>query len=623
MMKQLRTIFMSESGAIAIVYVIIFPFLLASVAFALDGSLALNRKARLADATSEAILAIAAIDNRLVDERARNANKAIAKEYIGFYLPDNSEQLQHLDITMTDHIDREGYVDYSLIASVNLPALLPVSDLGFPSFDKNINVGNQGDNSGNARKFITTNATPADYVFVVDFSDTMNSSYTDSNGLATTRLDMLKTVVNDVISGSKHSDSQFALVPFDLGVPFKIENAVNAALAYKNQKNEAGGELIGCSALYVPRSTYSPANIDYAFWANKHIMQTQYPDYDSNKNTILYNTDRSRYLYYRFIVGESLEQDIGDLQQRGWCVHNTPSGVTTGLYLFSCEQDSTRSIFTSTNQQKFNDQYNHVVDLTKTMRGASSLERSSIVNSLTINYDATIDINNLFSHSNVQEFIQPWAPNMYEYRAFTGMCQSATPLYTVSDSLTQEQAEKNMAASFSSAQSRAFLIPLTTNSSEKENLVSDFMKMVAGGGTDSSIGLLRSVPIIAAGQNTKKVIIVISDGEDEVDPAIVSTELHSRGMCDAIKSGLKSESLYAANKIGVVAETAEIHYVSINDDNTNTERIAFWGKYCAKGDTETDSTQYVHTATDYSSLISTLKSIIGVETGYYIRDDQK
>ncbi|VTR57426.1 Uncharacterised protein [Serratia fonticola] len=44
--------------------------------------------------------------------------------------------------------------------------------------------------------------------------------------------------------------------------------------------------------------------------------------------------------------------------------------------------------------------------------------------------------------------------------------------------------------------------------------------------------------------NKKKVIIVISDGEDEVDPAIVAEEFHARGMCDVIKSGLKSGSLY-------------------------------------------------------------------------------
>lgn len=622
-MRDLRTTFMSESGAIAIVYVIVFPILLAAAAFAIDGSLALNRKARLADAASEAVLAIAAIDNRLANETARNVNKSIAKEYIHYYLPDNIEQIQRLDISMTDNIDEEGFVDYSLNASVNIPTLLPLTKMGFSSFDDTVNVGNKGDNSGNARKFITTTATPADYVFVVDFSDTMNSPYVGYNGLATTRLGMLQTVVNDVISGNTHPDSQFALVPFDLGVPFKVQDAVNAALPYKNQKNEAGGELIGCSTLYVPRSAYSPANIDYAFWANKHIMQEEYPIYTNNKNTILYNVDRSRYLYYRFIVGEAINEDIGDMQKRGWCVHNAQSGVPTGLYLFSCEEDPNRSIFTDANQEKFYDQYDRVVNLTQTMRGASSLERSSIFNSQTIDYDATVDINNLFSNSNVQEFIQPWAPNMYEYRAFTGMCQSATPLQTVSNSLSQEQAEKNMAATIKSAYPRAFLIPLTTNEAERRNLRTNFMGMVAGGGTDSSAGLLRSVPIIAAGKNTKKVIIVISDGEDEVDPAIVSTELHSRGMCDAIKSGLKSEALYAQNKIGVVAETAEIHYVSINDDSTNAERIAFWGKYCAKGVDETDSTQYVHTATDYSSLISTLRAIIGVETGYYIRDDQK
>lgn len=622
-MKNLYSTCLSEKGAIAIVYAIVFPVLLAAVAFALDSSLALNRKARLADASSEAILAIAAIDNRLVDDEALNANKTIAKKYISYYLPDNNKQKMQLSISVTDNISNDGFVDYSLIASVNTPTLLPLENLGFPSFKKTVNIGNYGDNSGNARKFITINDTPADYVFVVDFSDTMNLKYTGSDGQVTTRLNMLKKVVNDVISGSKHTNSQFAIIPFDLGVPFKVEDAVNGALPYKTDKNEAGGELIGCSTLYVPRDKYSPANIDYAFWANKQIMQVEYPNYDSGKNTILYNIDRSRYMYYRFIVGEATGEDIGDMQQRGWCTQNPQNGVPLGVYLFSCEKVSNQSIFTHLNLQKIGAQYGAVVDLANTMRGSPSLERSSIFNSITVDYSETLKAENLFSPDHIQEFIQPWAPNMYEYRAFTGMCQSATPLYTVSDLLSQEQAEKNMAATMESASPHAFLIPLTTSKAEKEKLVSDFIGMGAGGGTDSSAGLLRSVPIIAAGKNKKKVIIVISDGEDEVDPAIVSKELHSRGMCDVIKSGLKSESLYADNRIAVVAETTEIHYVSINDDHTNAERIAFWGKYCAKGESESDSTQYVHTATDYSSLINTLKSIIGVETGYYIRDDQK
>lgn len=622
-MKRLFSTFTSENGAIAIVYVIIFPFLLAATAVALDGSMILKRKARLADASSEAVLAIAAIDNRLIDDAARNVNDKIINEYIGFYFPSRAIENVSLGVTMTDNVDEDGYVDYKINITADFKTLLPLANIGFPAFGEKVSIGNQDNNSGNARKFITTNSVPADYVFVVDFSATMNIAYTGSDGLATNRLNMLKTVVNDVISGSQHTDSQFALVPFDLGVPFRAKDAVNNTLPYRNEKNEAGGELVGCSTLYVPKVKFSSDNIDYDFWANKHIVHKSYSELDRNRSAIFYNFDRSRYLYYRFIVGESLGETIEGLEKRSWCVLNQQANPLAGRYMFSCEKDPTRSIFTPTNQNIIDEQYAAVIALIETMRGKLSFERSSIANSETIDYAATLDDDNIFNTDNVQEFIQPWAPNMYEYRAFSGMCQSATKLITVGQGVTQDYAEKEMAKTLDSAKPSAFLIPLTTNKIEKEALVNNLMQMQAGGGTDSTSGLLRSVPIIASGMNKKKVIIVISDGEDEADPAIVAEEFHARGMCDVIKSGLKSESLYQKNKIGTVADVVEIHYVSINDDITNAERMAFWGRYCAKGDSDTDSTQYVHTATNYSSLLSTLKSIIGVETGYYIRDDQQ
>lgn len=619
-MIKLPSTLSSENGAITIVYAIIFPALLAMVALALDGALMINRKARLADASSEAILAISAVDNRLVDSVAIDNNKQIAKDFVNYYLPNNQAEQLKVVVTSFDRTIEKGYIDYKIAISATLPTLLPLGHLGFSAFDRSVTVGNFDNNSGNARKFVTVISDPADYVFVVDFSDSMNSSYIDQ-GRVTTRLAMLKQVVREVISGNKNPDSQFAIVPFDIGVPFRIKDSVNTTSSYANKENEGGGELVGCSALYVPKPQYAPDKIDYNFWANKNISQKQYPLFNNSKNSIFYNLDRGRYFYYRFIVGKALNEDMGDLEDRGWCTLNSSAAAPMGLYTHSCEAQSAESIFPPANKLKIEEQYDNVTALLDTMRAAPTEERSSIANSLTIDYASTLKYDNLFGTEAIQEFIQPWAPNMYEYRAFTGMCQSATPLRTVSPRLSQSQAEEQMAATFTSARAQAFLIPLTTSSEEKTRLISDFAGMSAGGGTDSTIGLLRSVPVVAAGTNPKKVIIVISDGEDEIDPAIVADQFHSRGMCDVIKAGLKDEGLFASGKTGVVANTVEIHYVSINDNN-NESRMAFWGKYCARGDDTTDQKQYTHTATNYSSLIETLVSIIGVETGFYIQDSQ-
>lgn len=106
-MIKLPSTLSSENGAITIVYAIIFPALLAMVALALDGALMINRKARLADASSEAILAISAVDNRLVDSVAIDNNKQIAKDFVNYYLPNNQAEQLKVVVTSFDRTIRK------------------------------------------------------------------------------------------------------------------------------------------------------------------------------------------------------------------------------------------------------------------------------------------------------------------------------------------------------------------------------------------------------------------------------------------------------------------------------------------------------------------------------------
>ncbi|MBG6243788.1 hypothetical protein CS369_01005 [Candidatus Symbiopectobacterium sp. 'North America'] len=115
----------------------------------------------------------------------------------------------------------------------------------------------------------------------------------------------------------------------------------------------------------------------------------------------------------------------------------------------------------------------------------------------------------------------------------------------------------------------SYLIELTSNA----DIISHFKKRdLLGGSTDSSSGLLRSLPIIAKGNNPKK---VISDGEDSGKPKELTTALHEKhNICKIIK-----ECLLSYNKIHKTVEV-DIFFISLAKDGVDGDNVKFWRKLC-------------------------------------------
>lgn len=612
----------SDRGAAAIMYAIILPVMLGVASIAIDGSNTLVARARLADAVNEAGLAVAVVNNINATAADRAANHDLASRYINYYVRKGNQAAPTVKVTVNDQsATASPHIDYFVDATVKVSTFLPLTAV--TGIGDNINVSNHDNNSGNVRKSL--NRAPADIVFVVDFSGSLTCNYgqdcnqwtADAAG-RNTRLAMLKQVVNDVVTSQQNEDMQFAIVPFDIGVPFRPKDAVNLPI---ENYNEVGGENVGCSVLYAPSGKYD--QIDYPFWANKLVAYKETPSFTGNEKRINYNMDAARYEYYRFVAGPAAGFDVSQMVTEGWCVNNhlASDSPENGRYDHSCEANADGSIFTNENKAKIRYQYNYMVDLLNTMYGDTAKERFSIANIQTVNVAETID--NLFNTAFIQEFYQPWAPNAYRQRAFTMMCQSAqyNSLIRPGDKDTSIEALYQRAAGgLRQAKAQTFLIPLTANAHEKAALVSDFAGMTAGGGSDSLSGLLRSAPVAAQGRNKIKIIIVISDGLDDAGPQALSEIFHKPPykVCDAIRRGLTSEGNFNDGKTAVQADSAAIHYISVNGHANENARMEFWKNNCGDGAADT-----VHSATNYKDLLNTINAdIIATETGSFIRDNE-
>ncbi|MGX8941420.1 hypothetical protein ACWWJF_14755 [Symbiopectobacterium sp. Eva_TO] len=140
----------------------------------------------------------------------------------------------------------------------------------------------------------------------------------------------------------------------------------------------------------------------------------------------------------------------------------------------------------------------------------------------------------------------------------------------------------------------SYLIELTSSA----EVISNFKKMmIHGGETDSSSGLLRSLPVIAKGNNPKKVIIMVSDGEDTFQPKELARALHKEHhICKRIKKGLLNYN--KSHKTEVV----DIFFISLAKKGVDDANIKFWRDFCV-GD---DNTFVV---SDYQSLVNILAKI--------------
>lgn len=607
-----------KNGAFALSFAIMFPFYIVLLSLAIDASMLLNKKARLADSLNEAVLVIAAVNNYNETATDLQQNLKILDQFLNFYLPESTYDLDDLQIKVKVVNDinnsHSNYVDYRVSAKVSINTFLPLAHLGLPGFNHTVLISNYNTNSGNARKYESYSA--IDLVLVVDFSRSMNEETTlDLNGSSQVkRIDVLKKVVDSVVDKLlKVTGSKIAIVPFDIGVPVISEH-----------KNEFGQYDLECSVLFIPKPSYQ---INYKFWANKFVDakrdKFEYVNNSIKANEIIYYMDNARYQYYlnMFLpVHPELDNDMDKLVNNpfSFCKFNSNGSISTGHAKYSCEWDDINSIFREENLALIKNEYSKVILNLKTMRSSvetmNGLGYISFMNNDSVDIEKTI--NGMFDRNNIINFIQPWAPNMVEYRMFSEMCQSgmATYISTPTENVIREkdeydngikvtvgQAYQQLALAKDLGRIPTYLIPLTDN---KEELAS-FNKMLPSGGTDIITGLIRSLPVLADGKNLNKVIVIISDGEDMEGPKLLTDKFLKNDLCNRIKSDIRTKTIPETKKL-------EMYFISVNASDNN-ERLKYWADNCV-------GAEHAILAENYEDLIETFNSIMQVETGYFIND---
>lgn len=608
----------SERAATTVIFALILPFYIAFYALAIDGSLLMNKRARLADGLNEAVLTIAAVNNRNLTAADRKENYDFLQRYLAFYMPNAEYERSNANIHVEDNSKStdpsQRFIDYYVNANVQINTILSNKSVGLNSFNADLLLLSDGTNSGKARKFIRSQ--PVDFVFVLDFSRSMQEELSADG--STTRIDMLKRVVSQVVPlGLSSPETTFGIVPFDIGVPVRLPG----------QRNEAGGEAVGCSTLFVPKDN---RKINYGFWANKFI-DAKDPSLSSTSDPwiekeIYWRMDTARYQYYLNTVLPAIDpgKDMATLVTSGLCSLNANDGRVSGRALYSCAQNTGDSIFT--NQGLISAEYAVAIRNIRDMRSANETQNGlgldSIANINSIDVSKTLS--GMFNENNVVTFVQPWATNTLENRAFGTMCQSGTQTtwnktptvdrikepdaYYPNQIVTEEQSQHGVISTIKTAKAGAYLIELTRDQTK----LNEFQTMIPNGGTDSTSGLLRAVPVLAKGKNTRKAIIIISDGEDSPGPKQVTDLFHSNRakgerLCDKIKEGFMAMPN---------AESFNIYFISVSAASTSDPQVSYWQKYCVD-----DGNAMV--ASDPSALLDSFNSIISTETGFFFNTNSK
>ncbi|OCG22546.1 MULTISPECIES: TadE/TadG family type IV pilus assembly protein [unclassified Gilliamella] len=633
------------AGNIIISFAIMFPAMFICMYFSIDQTQNMRTRARISEATNEASLAVVAINNKIRDQKALEKNIKIALNYINYFMNQTREDLIGLSrATITyDKDKKEYYVRY-----VQEFASLLDSDGGFVALNQNTVITNNEETYGNTRKYYTPDS--VGIAFISDFSGSATCQYSDSScnnysqGLNNDRkrLDYMKKAIVDIIDNyKKEPQFNFALVPYDIGVPVPFDpNEVNNK---EKSQNPAGGGSYACSLMYKMKSPFD--SVDYNFWANKNIaypkwnklkkndLISNYVTYDyfaDFKNTVYYYLDYYNYLYYSKIIGPAKGlNDNESLVDGGLCRkrHNIER-VNMGSTRYACGENNTDYPLNQENKNTIESQYGKVVQLYDYMFSNDYPDvHYSFANTKTVDVKGTIDT--LFSGMNVNTitFNRPISPAITDFSPFQGMCQS--PLYSneimsekvinMPNSKRLEEASKHI----SKFKLSPHLIPFSDDSEHNIKLLNSIKSAdwQPGGGTDTMTALLRTVPVMARGNTiNNKVMIIITDGKDDAGADVLRDEFLDNNVCQSIREGLKSEQNQENGYIDQAAKNAAIYYIKLDPNagylKTDSEYERAFGKWftkCMNG-----HKQFLHEASDYKTLYDAINRIIEVETGNFV-----
>ncbi|WP_291972313.1 hypothetical protein [Candidatus Symbiopectobacterium sp.] len=570
-------VFRRESGAMALPFAIMFPILLMFFSFALDGAHFQSNRARLADAMNQGVLAIAINDrcDYVADKECavkhgnKEANEKVLRDYLNYYLPYVTFTDNDLDVIVSlnrDNSEKLTSIDYNASGIATLhPIFKKYNEVGF-----NDDIHIRADSSaGTVRKSIEHKNIPTDFVFIVDVSGSMgfdiNGSKPDVKGGI--KYDILKDAVVDfsqiILNGNEKNT--IGIVPFNTGVPVILS------------KNDLfGGKEIGCSFVGKLKKEYakvSNKNIDFNFWYNKNFNENN-KSFDQQDKVIT--------SYYKSVVspflGLTMEQMVND---KKWC---TEISKINGSY--SCDADPRANL--RAHHEEFTLHYNNVKKLYTLAK-----RYFNVVNVDTIDFDETLKDDYLFSDKSVTTY--PYFSYYREDGMFNEMCNGSVRGGVKSISESDVEKKTNFSQySRNTGPPYSYLIELTSNA----DIISQFKKMsILGASTDSSSGLLRSLPVIAKGNNPKKVIIMVTDGEDSGGPKELTTALHKEyHICKRIKEGLLNH-----NKIHKTV-AVDIFFISLAKNGTDDDNVKFWREFCVGDDN-------AFVASDYLSLVNILAKI--------------
>ncbi|MCW2480014.1 TadE/TadG family type IV pilus assembly protein [Candidatus Symbiopectobacterium sp. NZEC135] len=574
-------VFRRESGAMTLLFAIMFPMLLMFFSLALDGAHFQANRARLADAMNQGVLAIAINDrcDYVMDKECavkhgnETANKTILSHYLNYYLPNVRFTDNDMEVIVSLNRDNEKLtsIDYNASGIATLhPIFKKYNEVGFSD-----NVLVRADSSaGTVRKSMEQKSLPTDFVFVVDVSSSMGL---DINGKSTkVENDKKYTILkNAVVRFSKtilnsNEKNAIGIVPFNVGVPVKL-----------NKKDIFGGKETGCSFVGKLKKKYEGVRnkkVDFNFWYNKNFNE---------KNKDFNQQDEIITSYYKSIVSPALrltmEQMVND---KKWCaeIYNI-----NGSY--SCDADSRANL--RAHPEEFTLYYNKAEEL-------STLAEKyfNVVNVETIDFDETLKDDYLFSDKSVTTYTYfPYHGNdgMFHNMCFDHWHSVLLPKYDDVNDIKIINKIMDYTDFMRKRESpSSYLIELTSSA----EVISNFKEMkFHGGETDTSSGLLRSLPVIAKGNNPRKVIIMVTDGEDSSEPQKLATALHKKyHICKRIKEGLLNH-----NKLHKTVEV-DMFFISLAKNGVDGDEVKFWRESCVGDDN-------AFVVSDYQSLMNILAKI--------------
>lgn len=581
------------NAGVSIMFAIILPVLIATFALGIDGSRFLIKRARLADALSQGSFAVASTNSNLTTEPEKTEGKDLVRSYISYYIPGNELDESTLAVSANIDVDPDdstkvNSIEYVATAKIIAHPIIDGISSALPGFNKDVPII-ADENNGIVRKIIGEVNIESDIAFAVDFSGSMLGMTPDRK----LRIQVLRDVVDDLSTQivNEKAKSKIAIIPFDIGIPIKREEI-----------NEAGGDRIGCAIPYKFKNQY---DIDHAFWSNKKIDWTSMGyNVSEGVKTIRGYLDLRRYQYYKGEISRAtgnykkyckVNSDY-DAMADASDIHSNPE---------SCEAMEEVSAVSPLNYAEIKNYSQIIQDYFEPLVNDSTSQ--SFANDTTIDYAGTVNDSFLFGADTVGHFIMPFASirkgNPFKKMCLTGFnLQGPIPAWGPSQSIPQgypyDGPDDYYGKYLSRVKQNAYVIGLSSDKTELDQFQS--MWPQDGAGTDIVAGMLYAAREVAKGDNPRKIIIIVSDGEEYGEQETVAYKFRTPAICQKIMDGVKNNSKNT--------KEVKIYFVSIVNDFQTNSIINDWKRNCVGEDG-------AFVATDYSALKDAITSIFSSEPG--------